>query len=671
MATRAEPWVLGVNTSHHGSACLLKGSKLVAAIQEERLTRIKRAELNPAFLESLAVRYCLEAAGIRLTHVDRIVVATKGSLSAQESARNLKDSPVPPDRIDFVPHYLAHAWSAWATSGYDNAAILVADGLGESLDSLNRYFPVEATAAKEAVIASRTPIPNALKGETVGIYRADRNGIELIEKHIGSWLIPGPGMRQFGSLGGMFSAAAKLMFDEALDAGKVMGLAPYGNPRYPIEHFLSIDDAGVFHFRNEAVRQFAQPRDSWPSHQSDYADLACSVQRALEYALLYLLEHAGKLSSSRNFAFAGGVALNSVANEKLIRRGIFSHHYFVPAAEDSGLAIGAAFHGLHAMVKPRATVRLKRDSPGISYSANDIRAAAAGMPAGAVEISAEYHDTVAPAVEALIDGAAIGWFEGGSEFGPRALGQRSILADPRSAVAKDRLNAKVKHRESFRPFAPVILLEELGKWFDVIGPDVESPFMMRVVRFKPTVCQKVPAVTHIDGTGRVQTVTRETHPRLHDCLTVFGEQTGVPMLLNTSFNVLGEPIVETPEDAMWSLLFSDLDAIVFERHIVTKHPAFGSILDYRYLAAIDINESYRDCGGGMRVYDSAPQRPWGKRPVRLDRDTETIMNMCGEASSGRQLLDDLRAASAPREWTELRLRRGLARLVRADLVKVH
>lgn len=250
----------------------------------------------------------------------------------------------------------------------------------------------------------------------------------------------------------------------------------------------------------------------------------------------------------------------------------------MPAAEDSGTAVGAAYHGLWSLAGMRNR-RLVRDSAGRTYSPQEIDKALQATPSIAAH---RPRDVVSAAVDLLVDGRIVGWFQGGSELGPRALGQRSLLCDPRHPQLKDRLNDSVKRREPFRPFAPAILAEEARRWFEVgDGPDgpAESPFMLRVWRFRAEQGARVPAVAHVDGTGRVQTVGRDGNGLFHALLSAFHARTGVPLLLNTSFNVAGEPLVETPEDALWCLLSSGLDACVLEDRVVLREPALRSALD--------------------------------------------------------------------------------------------
>src|SRR6185369_15684150 len=288
---------------------------------------------------------------------------------------------------------------------------------------------------------------------------------------------------------------------------------------------------------------------------------------ALEDALLYLAGRIRGLSRSDNLCYAGGVALNSVANERIIRESGFSNVYIMPAAEDSGTAIGAAYHGLWQLTKHNSQRPLFHDAPGRTYSAADITIALNGSADIRVIRST---DVISDAVELICDGKIVGWFDGGSELGPRALGQRSILCDPRRRDGKEILNRRVKMREAFRPFAPAVLLEEAVNWFEFGDTTPESPFMLRVVPVNEEKKEKVPAIVHVDGTGRVQTLTRENNSRFYELVKKFQDKTGVPMLLNTSFNRMGQPIIETPADAIECLLNTGLDCCVFEDRIVFK-----------------------------------------------------------------------------------------------------
>ncbi|MDH3669424.1 MAG: hypothetical protein OEN23_21115, partial [Paracoccaceae bacterium] len=283
----------------------------------------------------------------------------------------------------------------------------------------------------------------------------------------------------------------------------------------------------------------------------------------------------------------------------------------------------AAYHGLWHLTGRYSPQATERDGYGATYDAGEISAAIDRTPS---MVTQETSDTVSVATDLLADGQIIAWFEGPSELGPRALGQRSILCDPRQSDAKEKLNARVKHREAFRPFAPVILLEEVENWFDVDGVDPSSPFMLRVMNFRQDKRDLVPAVVHVDGTGRVQTVTKAANGAYYDLVKEFGERTGVPMLLNTSLNVMGEPIVETPEDALWCLLLTQLDACVFDGTVVTKKPDYQSLADLYPYFLVEARDIRRSPSGEGFLF--AVTTPWGPHVFGLrDETTLAILDM--------------------------------------------
>jgi len=554
-----QPWILGISASHNGSACLLKGDEIVVAIQEERLSRFKRHRIRGAG-PSKAVAYCLNYAGIEPSDLSLVVLSVQGRV--QDEMHDIRREPllnVISHNIPTltIPHHYGHAFSAFATSGFKESAVLIVDGAGS---------PASDFTAEELKVLNCAVTDG---WETISLYYASETNIVPLEKHVveqGAWLVMYDGeMPLFGSLGGMFSATAQQIFGEVTEAGKVMGLAPYGQAAFPANDFFDVVN-GRFHFKDTVPLRFRH-HERWPNCTSEYEALAGSVQSALEAALLYLVQHIRELSGSENLCYAGGVALNSVANERIIRESGFKNVYIIPAAEDSGVAIGAAYYGLWQLTQHNSLRRLLHDSPGHAYSPSDVSSALGGRTDVLVVNS---RNALSDAVDLLCDGKIIGWFDGGSELGPRALGQRSILCDPRRPDAKETLNRRVKMREAFRPFAPAVLLEEATNWFDFADRTAESPFMLRVVPVNEERKDKVPAIVHVDGTGRVQTLKRENNGRFYDLVKEFHEKTGVPMLLNTSFNRMGEPIIDTPTDAIECLLNTGLDCCVFEDRIVFK-----------------------------------------------------------------------------------------------------
>jgi carbamoyltransferase len=559
MSSDKQPWILGISASHNGSACLLRGDEIVVAIQEERLSRFKRHRICGAG-PSLAIDYCLNYAGIESSALDLVVLCVQGeSKSEQNDVRRNPSLKIVTDKIPTmtIPHHYGHALSAFATSGFEEAAILVVDGTGSPATD---FTPTE----KKLINGSF-----ADAWETISLYSGCGTTVVPLEKHVaerGAWLaMHDRGMPGFGSLGGMFSAVAQQIFGEPMDAGKVMGLAPYGEPRIRWSDFFEVSK-GRFCFKDTVPLQFLHD-ERWPAQAREYEMLACSVQAALEIALMYLVEHLHELSQSKNLCYAGGVALNSVANERIIRESGFRNVYIVPAAEDSGTAIGAAYYGLWQLTGCNSRRRLCDDAFGQTYASSAV-SSILNETANIKAVSST--SVIADTVDLLCEGKIVGWFDGGSELGPRALGHRSILCDPRRSDAKETLNRRVKRRESFRPFAPAVLLEEAGNWFEFANSPSESPFMLRVCGIKAERQAEVPAIVHVDGTGRLQTVDQNSNPRFYDLIRCFHERTGVPMLVNTSFNVMGEPIVETPADALACLLNSGLDCCVFEESIVFK-----------------------------------------------------------------------------------------------------
>jgi carbamoyltransferase len=595
---KGDPWILGISASHNGAVCLLKGDEIVVAIQEERLSRRKRHRIFGA-QHSMALDYCFDYAGIQPSDLSMIVLCAQGRVTAASQDLTLnpylqvKENRTP---TMLIPHHLAHAVSAFATSGFGESAVLVIDGIGS---------PGEDLSDEE-----RNVIINPMEDgwEIISLYSASNTTITPLEKHVAEgrkWLTTDRTcMPQFRSLGGIFSAASVQLFGGDLEAGKVMGLAPYGRPVHPPGDFFEIVD-GRFVF-SDRIPSLFQHGERWPSRQTEYQDLACSTQGALEVALLYLVDHLHDLYPSSNLCYAGGVALNSVANERIIRESKFKNVYIIPAAEDSGPAIGAAYYGLWQLSQKNTRKRLLHDAVGREYTPSAARQAVAETPA--VE-SIESRDAISDAADLLVDGKILGWFQGRSELGPRALGQRSIICDPRRPDGKEVLNSRVKHREAFRPFAPVVLLEKVREWFELDGINPESAYMLRICMFKEDKKSLVPAVVHADGTGRFQTVTKEANGPFYDLIGKFYERTGVPIILNTSFNIMGMPIVETPQDALLCFLSTGIDYCVLEDVIVKKRE--------RVLLGLDSTPNYQPPASDTpEDEENAPPGMQSRRPLK-------------------------------------------------------
>jgi carbamoyltransferase len=565
-----KPWILGLSSAfHNGSACLLHGDELVVAVQEERLTRVKRDRLKISG-HSLAIDYCLSAANITARHLDMIVDCTI-TLKGQQPDEMLESSTIAQAaRADVtlasLPHHLGHAYSVHATSGFNEALVLIVDGGGSFVWQL-------PTDELDAAITTGDEMC-----EHVSVYHFTRYKVECIEKHMAqipyAWLENHKGMLPFATIGHMYASASKQIFGDYLEAGKVMGLAPYGTPTISVSEFLDFD-GNEFIFHNLVPERF--PYDSrWPLHKVEYQNLAASTQRALEFALNALVSKLVKARVSQNLCYAGGVALNSVANHTVIRKAGFDRVHIIPAAEDSGPAIGAAFYGLSLLGGTNHSPGIRSDFLGRPYTVDETSRALDLTPAIKKVSTKNPIDTTA---ELLESGKIVGWFEGRSEFGPRALGHRSILCDARRDDAKMLLNSRVKHREEFRPFAPIILADHVQEWFETDGHHLLMDFMLEVCAIKLFLREKIPGVVHVDGTGRLQTVRPQDNPSMYALLQAFYARTGVPMLINTSFNVMGEPLVETPKDAMLCFLITGMDYCLLDNTLVSKEDIRTSVLD--------------------------------------------------------------------------------------------
>jgi carbamoyltransferase len=591
--------ILGLSCYYHDSAAvLLEDGMLVAAAQEERFSRRKHDPGFPAH----AVAFCLRHAQLSAADLDYVVfyekpfskferllttlVATVPRSTAlfRESMlvwlgdklwlkQHIADRVgISGDRILFVEHHLSHAASALFCSSYPEAALLTVDGVGEW-----------TTAAFGRGVAA---------WDGVGENRIALDA-ELRFPH---------------SLGLLYSAfTAFLGFEVNEGEYKVMGMAPYGEPKYVdrVRRVVQVYDDGSLHldlsyftfpyhtqrtFSRKFETLFGEPRSpkarfvtdrtsryDYPSPPSRveiernqyYADIAASIQAVTEDILLRMARHLHTQTGLRRLCLAGGVALNSVANFRILAETPFEELYIQPAAGDAGGALGAALYAYHVLLgKPRRFV-LEHAAWGENHDG-----AATKDFLDRSGLRADHHGSedqlLDRVVDLLEDGKVVGWVQGRFEWGPRALGHRSILADPRRAEMKDIVNVKIKFREPFRPFAPSVVAEKVGDYFALPDPSRHLParYMLYVVPVRQP--EVLPAITHADGTGRLQAVTRDTNPRYHRLLERFGEATGVPVLLNTSFNLRGEPIVNTPADAFRTYQSSDMDALVLDNWVVLK-----------------------------------------------------------------------------------------------------
>jgi carbamoyltransferase len=588
--------ILGISAFYHDSAAaLVQDGRVVAAVQEERFTRKKHDDSLPIN----AVRYCLREGGVAPDGLEAVVyydkpistfvrllrtymrVGPAGFASFRQAMplwmreklwipylveRGLRDLGFElPGRLLFTEHHESHAASAFFPSPFESAAILTFDGVGEWATS------------------------------SIGVGKGNRVTLER------ELFFP-------NSLGLLYSAFTYYCgFRVNSGEYKLMGLAPYGEPRYAdliLEHLLDLHEDGSFDMNmryfgflagltmtNERFHALfgGPPREPESDITRREMDLASSIQAVTEEVVMRMARHAASTTGERNACLAGGVALNCVANGRLLREGPFERIWIQPAAGDAGGAVGAALYGWHQMLgnerAPTGADGMSGAYLGPAYPDEEIGRYldANGYPHELVGDDDQWASRIA---ELVADGKVVGLFVGRMEFGPRALGHRSIIGDARSPTMQSLMNLKIKYRESFRPFAPAVLAERASEFFDI---DAESPYMMlvadvqdglRTANGRPPsgdlrewvneVRSTIPAVTHVDYSARLQTVSREQSPEFHAILSAFDELTDCPVMINTSFNVRGEPIVCTPEHAYRCFMRTEMDHLVLGRHLLSK-----------------------------------------------------------------------------------------------------
>jgi carbamoyltransferase len=548
--------VVGLSASHDASACVMVDGRVEAAIQLERITRVKHDGVG-YLCDEQAASYVLEAAGLRPTDVDAFAFNAQPLMPGWVGL----GQPCPADGFRlfdpfskssfFVSHHLCHGYSALYGCNFEQATVLVADGSGGSVHEADDCV-LDGPALREYLASGergQAPAPAAL--HVISTYAFGGHGLRLVNREFGSSFNVRIGS---SSLGEAYAAVSQYIFGNWQDSGKLMGLAPYGKAGPAEDTFLVEGPDGLLNFGSAWKNRFRQA--SGPREPLKHRDLAARVQRDLEEALLQRARLAIRATGFKNVAYAGGLALNCVANERIARETDATALFVFPASHDAGISIGAA-----AALHHRLTGSVARcsgtysDALGRVYGRRDFRWA---LQRHADLLKIEPLN-IADLAQRLASGKLVGWFQGGSEFGPRALGHRSILADPRDAATWQRINSEVKYREDFRPFAPMVPVERASEFFEL---DSAAPFMTRTVPVRPWQREKLGAVTHVNGSARVQTVAAAEEPLVHALLVAFGELTGVPVLLNTSLNVRGQPLVETPLQALELLLATHLDLLV-------------------------------------------------------------------------------------------------------------
>ncbi|HLU85176.1 MAG TPA: carbamoyltransferase C-terminal domain-containing protein, partial [Vicingaceae bacterium] len=565
-------YILGINAYHgDSSACILKNGEVIAASEEERFRRIK----HWAGFPSEAIKFCLGEANIDITQVDYITISRDPSANIHKkilhaaknlvSVKALKDRlantkkvgsvkaelskvfNIPEDQIKAevknIEHHRSHLASAFFASPFDEAAILSIDGFGDFTSTM--------------------------------IATGKGNKIEVLDTVI------------YPHSAGIFytSLTQYLGFPHYGDEYKVMGLAPYGEPKYvdELKKIILFKDNGLFElntkyfkhakegvamswengdphidsiFSEELEKLLGPARKKEDELTQKHKDIATSVQRVTEELIFHILNHLQKRTGLKNICIAGGVAQNSVANGKILEKTTFEHIYIPSAGHDAGTALGSALWLYNHILENDRLPAIYNAYTGAKSSNEEVETC---LKSEKIEYT-KYNDEELLEIvsDALVDGKVIGWFQGRAEFGPRALGHRSIIVDPRRTDAKELLNSKIKRRESFRPFAPSILEEYVSEYFEKTD---KVPFMEKVYPIKKEKHSEIPAVTHVDGTGRLQTV--EKGDRYYDLIEKFRQKTGTPILLNTSFNE-NEPIVNTPKEALACYLRTEMDMLVME-----------------------------------------------------------------------------------------------------------
>ncbi|WP_435220582.1 carbamoyltransferase family protein [Streptomyces sp. Tue6028] len=537
--SRTTPCVVGINLGHDGGAALITSTVMVA-IGEERLNR---SRYSPGWEASLL--YCLRAANLTLADVDLVAASGIGRTPPTRTETGLAHLGIDRERIVPVDHHLSHAFTAYCLSPYEEATVLVVDGGGNNCD-------------------------------TETYYAATADGIERLGGN--------PTARpRAGGIGATYEAFTNWFGWHEQEAGKTMALASYGDPgRYHAPLFDVLDTQvhgrltytharGVAELAERTGFDFGPPdslgADEFGTHAAAY------VQAETERALCALTEQTIATTGLGNLCFAGGVALNCVAADKIRRLDAVTGYFAPPAASDRGQALGCALYAFHRLTGILPRRPLTSDYFGREYTDQEVEQALHRDPrSGLVERRRtpftwrRESDIARTAAQMLADGKIIGWFQGGSELGPRALGARSILADPRTRDSADALNRRIKHRELFRPFAPAVLADHAGTWFDL---DVPSPFMLLAPPVRPDHADKIAGVVHHDGTARVQTVDPAVAPAYGALIEHFHQLTGVPIVLNTSYNDR-EPIVESPADALATFQACDLDAACIGPYLVQR-----------------------------------------------------------------------------------------------------
>jgi carbamoyltransferase len=469
--------------------------------------------------------------------------------------------------VHTISHHLAHAYSAVGTSPFDACNIMIIDGAGSPYNQCDDLEGAEIPLQQfDSGLYCEKDSFYFFDGQELKTIFKDFSVVRLFDENLPIAL-----PNNYHSIGGLYSAASFYCFGNMNDAGKLMGLAPYGNKTNKPEIFI-LDNSRVEINYDKLQGIFTTPSKNYEQFKHNfqhYADIARWIQTEVEKAILYIFSERLKLNKHNNLAYAGGVALNAVSNARLLKETRVENLYMQPAAGDNGLAIGCAYYGWLHVLKNKKTNHTGSPFLGKKYTREDILSAIRNYEAASgVKLKyTEPSNYIAEMANLLNSGKVLALFQGGAEFGPRALGHRSILADPRSGNIRDHINRNIKFREDFRPFAPTVQENNVHKYFE---DGFVSPYMILIDRIKAEWRDIVPGIVHRDGTCRVQTVTTEWNAEFYELLGAFEQESGIGILLNTSFNKKGMPIVETPEEALELFFNTALDILVLENIIIEK-----------------------------------------------------------------------------------------------------
>ncbi len=554
-------YILGFSIGHDKGAVLIKDDEILIGISEERLSRIKGDMPYSPELPILSIEYCLNAYNLNYSDID-LYVYTTTDIEDNTDEKFIELSGLDSNKLLYIPHHFAHACSSFYSSGFEDAVVIVADAMGSVLHSQNKL--------KELYKSGDLNTDGSFNwAEGYSIYNF--NSLSYMEEVYKKWIkfpIPDFGEDQVSIGFAYIKGSKQLVYNEenkSWSAGKLMGLASYADPNYVSEYKSNcvytdndmVIPAGII---NEEV-----------THKSDFASKANTAglyQKNQEESCLHLAKIAKNLTNANNLCVAGGSFLNCNTNELLLKSGLYEKYYFIPSADDTGIPLGCAWFGSLKMQKIKTTPKQLIPYMGKKYTDLEILETLLSF-SDKITFDKFYNfDKLVDVVsDDLLNNKVIGWMQGGSEIGPRALGNRSILASPKNSWVVNYINCEIKNREWYRPFAPSVLFEYQKHIFDL---EEYSPYMLVTTKTKDEWKDKIPAVVHYDGTSRIQSVTEENNSRYYNLISKFYQKTGLPVLLNTSFNGRSEPIVETPLNAIQTFLNIGLYSLVIGNFYIKR-----------------------------------------------------------------------------------------------------